>query len=389
MRKIWNWLLGWLFYSDEPATEPAPVAPTGGTESQRRPAKKDEFAEDRTLGALLDNISSTFAAASQQLDYVEWPSVELERAAWRVGMYVPHPWLLDVEKRRISEAYVPDLRRLPSIFSVSMPTVDRIKTDNIIVSGVLGMKVNRPPLWAVPIRGGEYVYYQIVLIFSEAGKEGKRNSFSFVAGINKATRTIGFCKTISRVTRNVGGFRGLSYTSTQAGKCAVLCMADMDDKGYEFIESIKALIGHSIIWWMGREDRWSVAVTKGRRRVTFSVDPSETKTFFKDRQKTAIARDGKAKRIIHLVGSHTRKTKRGQTAVKQHIRGIRSFAWRGYQCDVTAPRFNGYLASSFDIEAEADVDVKHTKRGAFLSAPQLADRLAAMERGALQTDRKH
>ncbi len=87
--------------------------------------------------------------------------------------------------------------------------------------------------------------------------------------------------------------------------------------------------------WLIRDEYYQVATSKRKSRVTFCIAPGEQKHFFRDRQKVVTAKDGKRKRIIHYVREFKRKN--GQV-VKEHLRGIRQFLWRGYKVTVSIPK---------------------------------------------------
>jgi hypothetical protein len=99
-------------------------------------------------------------------------------------------------------------------------------------------------------------------------------------------------------------------------------------------------------WWSQRNERWSVAVKQGKDRVTFGIDPEDTKRYFADRNKSIKNANGSTKRIIHFVKEFQRSN---GTVVKEHIRGLREFDWKGYNCIVNAPTFTSMTAAKFDI----------------------------------------
>ncbi len=100
--------------------------------------------------------------------------------------------------------------------------------------------------------------------------------------------------------------------------------------------------------WISRKEYYQVSTRKGKGRVTFCIGKGEQKFFFKDRDKTAMASDGKRKRIVHYVGEFTRVN--GQY-VKEHLRGIRQFRWKGYDIAIMVPSFH-IATYNFDIEPE-------------------------------------
>lgn len=117
---------------------------------------------------------------------------------------------------------------------------------------------------------------------------------------------------------------------------------------------------NTLEWWLKRDQRWTVSLKRGGKRVTFSIEQSLTKTFFADRSKEVTIAGGRKKKIIHYVRSHERLLASGTTAtVREHIRGVRDFSWRGFDCAVTAPSFHRFTleawhAPGFDAERFPD-----------------------------------
>jgi hypothetical protein len=100
-----------------------------------------------------------------------------------------------------------------------------------------------------------------------------------------------------------------------------------------------------------------VVARKGKIAAVFGVQVKRSAYFFKDRE--PVIQDGHVKRIFHIVGAHTRNTKKGTTAVHMHFRGLRSFMWKGYQIDITVPGIQGDL-TLYDIGA---MDMERAKPG--------------------------
>jgi hypothetical protein len=113
----------------------------------------------------------------------------------------------------------------------------------------------------------------------------------------------------------------------------------------EFVSCVQA--------WANRDDYYQVSSRKKKSRVTFCVAEGEQKYFFKDRDQTVLAADGKRKRIVHHVNEFTRKN--GQH-VKAHLRGIRRFRWNGYVISVKVPDFHFY-AHDFAIPSVDEEDL--------------------------------
>lgn len=82
-----------------------------------------------------------------------------------------------------------------------------------------------------------------------------------------------------------------------------------------------------------------IRAKKNGVQSAFSIDLLRTPYFFKDRNKT-VNEDGKTKKIFHIVRTHHRKLKMGTITVKTHFRGLRKFAWNGYDVTISMPGYH-------------------------------------------------
>jgi len=109
-------------------------------------------------------------------------------------------------------------------------------------------------------------------------------------------------------------------------------------------------------FWKLRDYEWTVAVKKGKQRVQFSVPNAMAKYFFKDRGKT-VTINGNTQPIIHSVVEHKRTLKSGKTMmVKEHVRGVRLFTWKGFDCAVSAPKLHAFARSTLPTGAILEED---------------------------------
>lgn len=82
-----------------------------------------------------------------------------------------------------------------------------------------------------------------------------------------------------------------------------------------------------------------------RRAVTtaFSVSTKRTPYFFRDRE-TTVAKDGRRKRIFHIVAEHERRLRSGRVVtVPEHYRGERFFQWNGWGVRIAAPKTQDWI----------------------------------------------
>lgn len=130
---------------------------------------------------------------------------------------------------------------------------------------------------------------------------------------------------------------------------------------------------------------WSQAATQSMIRVTaekggiimpFVVDILDTPGFFRDREAT-VDQSGFKKRIFHVVRTHLRAS--GGT-VKMHFRGLRTFAWNGYQVRIVVPGRDA--ADLADLTHGAHEDVPEDEREGMLYFDETAETLIAAAIGA-------
>lgn len=105
---------------------------------------------------------------------------------------------------------------------------------------------------------------------------------------------------------------------------------------------------------------WKVSTRslKEASRVTFLVEPRDTKHFFADREITVRTPTGQKKRILHYVSEHSRMYGEKETIIKAHLRGLREFRWNNYQCAITAPTFHSFTSETFTSAAFEEGEIK-------------------------------
>lgn len=129
-----------------------------------------------------------------------------------------------------------------------------------------------------------------------------------------------------------------------------------------------------------RDCRQKVVVRAKKDNVVaaFGIDVKLAKSFFKDRSATALARDGKRKRIFHSVVAHERELATGKVvSVKYHYRGLRHFDWLGHNIAITAPKNNFLLDCPVDAEYAEDVTNEASYIGSVVIGRKLDRALSA------------
>ena len=111
--------------------------------------------------------------------------------------------------------------------------------------------------------------------------------------------------------------------------------------------------------------RFIVRVRQGGCVAAFGIELARAKVFFRDRDKTDVAVDGKRKRIFHSVREHTRVLPTARTTdVRAHYRGIRSFAWGAYGVHIVLPQHAPVL--DIDLPTRYVSDVPEADRAAYV-----------------------
>jgi hypothetical protein len=141
-------------------------------------------------------------------------------------------------------------------------------------------------------------------------------------------------------------------------------------------EVVRAAFVFAFNYWVRRADRWSVSVSHRGERLTFGVDKENTKKYFANRDKSVKTESGLTKKIVHFVKAHDRDYGGKITKVREHIRGLNSFSWKGYQCLVSAPEFQGLVTAECDVSGieEENIGTKD-----YIATSLLGLRLAAAE----------
>lgn len=115
-----------------------------------------------------------------------------------------------------------------------------------------------------------------------------------------------------------------------------------------------------------------VAVHHKGLTAIFSVDVKRVPYFFQDRDIT-LTENGLKKRIFHIVRPHERITAAGIKPIKFHFRGLREFAWAGYEVKITVPQRDHLMLHDFDLGSVDEF--WHEPGTKYIAGKQLAGRL--------------
>lgn len=367
----------------QPEPGPPPEAPIEAAKPRRvRRSKTQEPADVSTFSELLDHIDGSFETMRIPPIKGNWLPKEEIRALYKLGIYVPTPWQLEMVERPSMEPGI----ALPSIASAAM-VPKRMDSDPGRVHPRFAFAIRSPRLPAnvEQVRGKAFRFgYAVALPHKEHDQTSAPHSFWVWAWI--VVREDGSIVAPSELRPVVHqiNHRRLSAATTSRRSNYVArewlrpsMMTDEDREPQELENYLLNVFRQLMLWWMSRDQRWSVGVRKHGQRITFSIDPEHTAAYFADRNKT-IAVDGRSKKIIHFVREHARVN---GSIVRAHVRGEREFEWRGAHCAVTAPQLYGRITTipTFAPIDPEDVDsTPHISMGAMTEIlADTEDRIAA------------
>lgn len=359
-------------------------APAVATKTRTRKPKEQRTEIDglpkETLSELLDHLDNTFATMKLPRDSASWLDRDTITGLRRMGVYVPHPWLMrwrkDPEHIRVDVT-----RKFPTIMSISLCVdTDKRNPDSVPANTMYAVKHERLPHYVSQLPG---VAYQ----FGCSYRFGNGNFWIRChLVVNRETGEVTICDELTTETHTVPIQKGRKNNGSKASyvrrlwKEPALVSGDEEWTREQRKILVINLFYAMFTWWLDRDSRWSVGVRSGKDRVVFSIEQQNTKTYFADRDKSIKTASGRAQKIIHYVRAHERIRGDKTVPVREHIRGIREFDWGKYHCIVTAPAFHKtMLTSDFDVSSMCEDDLAEVKRGETISASQLGAQLARIE----------
>lgn len=357
---------------------------------------ENERDKEDSLSDLLDRLDDAFASIRMPESKHSWPMRRTDVAALKkLGPFVPDVWR-SVSGDRDDSLINPN--GLPSL-AVAHFISSRIQEESkkngegkegqgkIFPRFIFAIKHERLPEGVERYAGTPYMFGVAFCMTDEPGEDKQHERIWWVwcwVVVSKSGRVIipnekrDITHRVLRRRKNHDGRRQETFTTRNWYSQSLARFHD--DAGKEADERTKkwlcAEFKTLIVWWRSRSKSWSVSANKLGQRMTFCIGQRRAVTYFRNRDRTALASDGKRKRILHIVREHIRST---GSVVKQHVRGIADFVWNGYECHITAPTLTGYVVSAeYDVDPveydETDPEIEKA-----LDLPELADRLVAME----------
>jgi hypothetical protein len=328
---------------------------------------------------MLDKVEEAFE--SVQLPAADWNMTDkhIRRGLRRMGPWVPFgsPWEHDEKRTQVGGAY---LGKWPGLLFLSRGVHDEWADgvecsdgSSMVVAFAYAYKFKKLP-WYIEQKPG--IPYEFGMAYRE---KKKLQWISMHIVVDPATGETALCRSLYKdsVTLQHGRNRGNSYMVKRWRSPAIEYAGRWSPLMEERDCIARAQFVQVFEWWQRRSERWTVSVRRAGQRVTWSVEQHLTKDFFRDRDKTALTANGQRKRIIHFVTAHSRERAGKVIQVKEHIRGIRVFTWRGYECAITAPDFHPFTIEKFDV-GSVDQDDAPRDEG-LVPLDRFAKRLADLE----------
>lgn len=298
----------------------------------------------------LESLDATFARLKEE-EAGRYLSPSVKRAIREIGPLIPIGIQIPLDNWRVD---VSNMRTWPALIYVSSASnqEDTGKIDSLGNPYVRGQliycnKVKRAPCEYPSLQGFKGLIYEVGASYSH-----KKVAVWMVyyVGIDPTSGAVTLSKRRQREYRSVGSsghkfsFARTEFKFPYEGYC---------DEEVDPEEQAALDVSLAFKLWSERGGMWKVSVRTAGRRATFLVGGNDTRYYFKDRKVEALAADGHKKRIIHHVNAHSRTLADGSSVeVKEHIRGIRAFNWRGYKCAVVAPKFHALNLDVFDASSE-------------------------------------
>ena len=346
--------------------KPAPIElikeevkePKGNT-----PKRKYNKERSKTLSDLLDNLEYTFGA--MKIDYQEMSFIDKKEVEGlkKFGVSVIPNSLRDVVD---NSSQIDKEIKLPTI--IFLAHTDGINGDKKIMCPdfFFAIKAKKCPWYVAKKTGAIYNcgfgYRDVIdkkifwVSFYVSIKDGEVLPTHYLAHTTVSTAKASYTKKEWQLS---------SWKDWNAKE-------EEEDKN----SIVTSMVAHHFNLWGSRRTMWSTTVERDGHRAIFYVDHRDTKTFFKNREKT-VTENGYTKRIIHLVEEHERKNSSGNVSVvSEHVRGENKFSWNGFKCSVASPvhhldirRFSAASETRDDDDREGFVDfpqmaeMLHSKSG--------------------------
>lgn len=386
------WMADFFGYEDEP-TELQPVHSDVDLSSVKHPKmqgkaprrKRTQVQPDmETFGALLEGIEDSFYTMRVPAITGSWLAKKDVNAIKKLGVYIPN-WT-KADKDFYDERAIRKEAQLPSMASAFFVPKKEDTKDKIHQRFMFCLRAAKLPVNVEATRGTPYQFGACYECSEDDNGKPMPSRLIWVwcwivvkpDGTLRIPHELRPVWNQIRHSRTLPGSKGMAgarqstvYNRTWCMPSFAIAEQGRDQEQYETF--LKCSFRQLVEWWSGRKNQWSVGIRKDGHRVTFSIAPEHTSAYFADRE-MVVNVEGKPRKIVHYVRPHVRSN--GQE-VKEHIRGLRHFNWKGYECSVIAPGLKGRVLTEFPLPP-VEVDKQYDEKQ-FIQRQQAAERLATAE----------
>ena len=336
-----------------------PVAEPAKAEEAKvsRPKRKYNKEKSKTLSDLLDNLEYTFEAMKIDYDEISLMGKSEIEGLKKFGVSVIPNALEGAAKT----SKINDGIGLPSIIFLAHTEGEKGDKDVMYPDFFYAIKQKKCPWFVAKKTGSIY-----------------NCGFGYRDVVSKKTVWVSFYATVRKdgevLPTHYLAHRAIS--TPQGGyirrQWQLSTWKNWNSKEKDENSIVTSMVAYHFNLWGSRKSMWSTTVERDGVRAIFYVDHRDTKTYFKNRDKT-VTENGTTKRIIHLVEEHERKYQNGRVAfIPEHVRGLNKFSWSGFKCSVASP-VHHLDVRSFKSEGEI-FDEQNVPEG-YVSTAKMAEML--------------
>jgi len=370
--KLFQYILRFFRKEVKPEVTETPIKEAVKEKKQRK--KYTSHKEERaTFSELLDGIESTFESYRFPALETSWLDKDSIIGLRKLGSHVPSNWdsvlnVLNTDHVNEDDIRCKNLQKLPALMCVSIGYKLKSKEENgLPAKFIFAIKHKKLP-WNVGYKQGT------PYLFGTAHeRDGKMHWLYMWITVNRHTGQVEVCPEL----RPSFSYIPSKNPASKRGDGALRRVMRQQWMPPNFLSGLvnknidQARKDHKILfvtildWWVKREEQWNVIVKYNGERLTFAVPDDQTKFYFKDRDRV-VTENGNSRKIVHYVKEHSRVYGDRVAVIKEHIRGLRQFNWKGYNVQVVSPKLQASTAATFTPGGE-DIEEMNTSNVVYLS----------------------
>ena len=377
IKKLFQYILRFFRKEVKPEVTEQPIKAEVKKKRKKYTSHKEEHA---TFSQLLDGIESTFESYRFPRMDTSWLDRDAIIGLRKLGSHVPSNWKQKVDRENAIEDEIrcENLEKLPALMCVSIGYKLRsVEEGGLPAKFVFAIKHKKLP-WNVGYKPGTPY-----LFGSAHEQDGKLHWIYMWITVNRHSGRIEVCPEL----RPSYSYIPSKNPASKRGDGVLRKVMRQQWMPPNFLSGLvdktvdQARIDHKLLfvtildWWVKREEQWNVIVKHNGERLTFSVPDDQTKFYFKDRERV-VNENGNSKKIVHYVKEHDRIYGKKVAVIKEHIRGLRQFNWKGYNVQVVSPKLQANTSSTFTPGGD---DVEEMKESNVVYLSKLGKMLADAE----------